>query len=198
LRSLASGIAVTNAAGCWLLIGSIIQRAGIIPLSIAGMFKEVSTISISALVFGDQLTPVNIGGVAIAVIGECSPSSFFAPRLSLLAARVSFLDCIVRTVTRQRLPVLHAVTATGSIADHQVSACTPTISTKSPYPLHYPPIRTERAQANSNIPHLDNILHPTLIPHYRAPRPLPLPPSQMLKRIMTMMTMMTWYLSLLV
>ena len=53
---------------------SIIQRAGIIPLSIAGIFKEVTTISISAIVFGDQLTEVNMIGVLIAIIGK-PPSS---------------------------------------------------------------------------------------------------------------------------
>lgn len=51
------------------LTGSIIDRAGILPLSIAGVFKEVSTISISAWVFGDQLTRLNIVGVVIAVCG---------------------------------------------------------------------------------------------------------------------------------
>lgn len=39
-------------------------------MSIAGIFKEVSTISISAWVFGDELTPLNIVGVAITVSGE--------------------------------------------------------------------------------------------------------------------------------
>jgi solute carrier family 35 protein C2 len=48
---------------------SIIQRAGIVPLSIAGIFKEVSTISISAWVFGDHLTELNVIGVVIAVSG---------------------------------------------------------------------------------------------------------------------------------
>ncbi|WWC89859.1 uncharacterized protein L201_004787 [Kwoniella dendrophila CBS 6074] len=47
----------------------IIQRAGVVPLSIAGIFKEVSTISISAWVFGDQLTGLNIVGVAITICG---------------------------------------------------------------------------------------------------------------------------------
>ena len=40
-------------------------------MSIAGIFKEVSTISISAWVFGDQLTDLNIIGVVITVCGEC-------------------------------------------------------------------------------------------------------------------------------
>lgn len=47
----------------------IIQRAGIVPLSIAGIFKEVTTITVSAWVFGDQLTPVNDIGVVITIGG---------------------------------------------------------------------------------------------------------------------------------
>ncbi|KAJ7124982.1 triose-phosphate transporter family-domain-containing protein [Mycena epipterygia] len=48
---------------------SIIQRAGVVPMSIAGIAKEVTTISISAAIFGDNLTPLNIIGVAITVCG---------------------------------------------------------------------------------------------------------------------------------
>ncbi|KAF7321459.1 TPT domain-containing protein [Mycena kentingensis (nom. inval.)] len=48
---------------------SIIQRAGVVPMSIAGIVKEVTTISISAAVFGDTLTPLNITGVGITVCG---------------------------------------------------------------------------------------------------------------------------------
>jgi solute carrier family 35 protein C2 len=48
---------------------SIIQRAGIVPLSIAGIFKEISTISFSAWLFGDRLTELNIIGVVIAIGG---------------------------------------------------------------------------------------------------------------------------------
>jgi len=48
---------------------SIIQRAGVVPMSIAGIAKEVTTISISAAIFGDSLTPLNITGVAITVCG---------------------------------------------------------------------------------------------------------------------------------
>ena len=53
-----------------LTTNSVIQRAGVVPLSIAGIFKEVSTISISAWVFGDQLTTFNIIGVVITITGE--------------------------------------------------------------------------------------------------------------------------------
>ncbi|KZV71146.1 TPT-domain-containing protein [Peniophora sp. CONT] len=48
---------------------TIIQRTGVIPLSIAGIAKEVTTISLSSAVFGDELTPLNITGVAITVCG---------------------------------------------------------------------------------------------------------------------------------
>ncbi|KAJ7931644.1 TPT-domain-containing protein [Mycena leptocephala] len=48
---------------------SIIQRAGVVPMSIAGIAKEVTTISISAAISGDALTPLNITGVGITVCG---------------------------------------------------------------------------------------------------------------------------------
>ncbi|THG96174.1 hypothetical protein EW026_g5607 [Hermanssonia centrifuga] len=48
---------------------SIIQRAGVIPMSIAGIAKEVSTITLAAWFFGDELTPLNITGVAITTCG---------------------------------------------------------------------------------------------------------------------------------
>lgn len=47
----------------------VLQRAGIVPLSVAGIFKEVTTISISAWIFGDELTPINIVGVVVTVCG---------------------------------------------------------------------------------------------------------------------------------
>ncbi|KAJ4483681.1 triose phosphate transporter [Lentinula aciculospora] len=49
----------------------IIQRAGMVPMSIAGIAKEVATISVSAWFFGDELTPLNITGVAITISGIC-------------------------------------------------------------------------------------------------------------------------------
>ncbi|KAF6760097.1 triose-phosphate transporter family-domain-containing protein [Ephemerocybe angulata] len=47
----------------------IIQRTGVVPMSIAGIAKEVSTITISAWFFGDELTPLNITGVGVTVAG---------------------------------------------------------------------------------------------------------------------------------
>ncbi|KAG8685274.1 Triose-phosphate Transporter [Ceratobasidium sp. 395] len=47
----------------------IIQRTGMVPMSVAGIFKEVTTISLSALVFGDTLNELNIIGVGITIVG---------------------------------------------------------------------------------------------------------------------------------
>ncbi|KDR75307.1 hypothetical protein GALMADRAFT_249326 [Galerina marginata CBS 339.88] len=47
----------------------ILQRAGVVPMSIAGIAKEVSTILISSWFFGDELTLLNGVGVAITVCG---------------------------------------------------------------------------------------------------------------------------------
>ncbi|KAF8324438.1 triose phosphate transporter [Cantharellus anzutake] len=57
----------------------IIQRVGMVPMSIAGIFKardlqklgglEVSTIILSGVVYGDDLTLINMVGVGITVIG---------------------------------------------------------------------------------------------------------------------------------
>lgn len=40
-------------------------------MSIAGIAKEVTTISVSAWFFHDELTPLNIVGVGITVCGKC-------------------------------------------------------------------------------------------------------------------------------
>jgi len=49
---------------------SIIHRSGSVPLSIAGIFKEVTTITFSAWVFGDHLTELNIVGVVVTISGK--------------------------------------------------------------------------------------------------------------------------------
>ncbi|ETS87499.1 hypothetical protein PFICI_01327 [Pestalotiopsis fici W106-1] len=50
---------------------ALLKRSSVVTLSIAGIFKEVVTISAAALVFNDKLTPINIFGlfVTIAAIG---------------------------------------------------------------------------------------------------------------------------------
>jgi len=47
----------------------IILRTGVVPMSIAGIFKEVMTLSASAYIFGDHLNPVNLTGVVITFLG---------------------------------------------------------------------------------------------------------------------------------
>ena len=54
-------------------------------MSIAGIAKEVTTIAVSAIVFGDELTPLNITGVGITLAGE-----FFSPyAVSALKGRLT-------------------------------------------------------------------------------------------------------------
>lgn len=50
-------------------------------MSIAGIAKEVTTITLSAWFFGDQLTPLNITGVGITA---CGKEVRMAPRYPLL------------------------------------------------------------------------------------------------------------------
>jgi solute carrier family 35 protein C2 len=46
---------------------ALLQRTSVVTLSIAGIFKEVVTISAAGLVFGDKLTRVNISGVFVTI-----------------------------------------------------------------------------------------------------------------------------------
>ncbi|KAI9306241.1 triose-phosphate transporter family-domain-containing protein [Cunninghamella echinulata] len=47
----------------------IIKRTSVVTLSVCGIFKEVGTIFISSIVFGDRLTVVNIVGLCITLFG---------------------------------------------------------------------------------------------------------------------------------
>ncbi|KAI0014271.1 triose-phosphate transporter family-domain-containing protein [Xylariaceae sp. FL0662B] len=46
---------------------ALLQRSSVVTLSIAGIFKEVVTISAAALVFDDSLTPINISGLVVTI-----------------------------------------------------------------------------------------------------------------------------------
>lgn len=46
---------------------ALLQRTSVVTLSIAGIFKEVVTISVAALVFDDKLTPINVSGLVITI-----------------------------------------------------------------------------------------------------------------------------------
>ncbi|KAI9321071.1 triose-phosphate transporter family-domain-containing protein [Dichotomocladium elegans] len=47
----------------------LIKRTSVVTLSVCGIFKEVATIFISSLVFGDRLTIINIIGLCITLFG---------------------------------------------------------------------------------------------------------------------------------
>ncbi|KAK6072473.1 transporter C22E12.01 [Seiridium cupressi] len=46
---------------------ALLKRSSVVTLSIAGIFKEVVTISAAALVFDDRLTPINISGLVVTI-----------------------------------------------------------------------------------------------------------------------------------
>ena len=46
---------------------ALLQRTSVVTLSIAGIFKEVVTISAAGLVFHDHLTPINISGLFVTI-----------------------------------------------------------------------------------------------------------------------------------
>ncbi|KAI1133677.1 triose-phosphate transporter family-domain-containing protein [Nemania abortiva] len=47
---------------------ALLQRSSVVNLSIAGIFKEVVTIIVAALVFDDKLTPINISGLLVTLV----------------------------------------------------------------------------------------------------------------------------------
>ncbi|KAI0489822.1 triose-phosphate transporter family-domain-containing protein [Xylaria cf. heliscus] len=51
---------------------ALLQRSSVVTLSIAGIFKEVVTIIVAALVFDDKLTPINISGLLVTLIAIIS------------------------------------------------------------------------------------------------------------------------------
>ncbi|PWY99311.1 TPT-domain-containing protein [Testicularia cyperi] len=48
---------------------ALIKRTSVVTLSVAGIFKEVLTIALASSVFGDELTPINITGLCITLLG---------------------------------------------------------------------------------------------------------------------------------
>ena len=51
---------------------ALLQRTSVVTLSIAGIFKEVVTISTATLVFDDVLTPINISGLLVTMAAICA------------------------------------------------------------------------------------------------------------------------------
>lgn len=51
---------------------ALLQRTSVITLSIAGIFKEVVTISTATLVFDDQLTAINVSGLCVTIGAICA------------------------------------------------------------------------------------------------------------------------------
>jgi len=64
-------------------------------MSIAGIAKEVTTIMVSAIVFGDELTPLNITGVGITIAGELFPPHSILALKGRLICAVRFRHFLV-------------------------------------------------------------------------------------------------------
>lgn len=66
------GIILAGGSLAFVMITSeffLIKRTSVVTLSVCGIFKEVATIFISSLVFGDILTIINIIGLCITLFG---------------------------------------------------------------------------------------------------------------------------------
>ncbi|KAK5137974.1 hypothetical protein LTR08_005771 [Meristemomyces frigidus] len=47
---------------------SLLKRTSVVTLSVCGIFKEVLTISVAGIVFGDELSPINISGLVVTIL----------------------------------------------------------------------------------------------------------------------------------
>ena len=46
---------------------ALLQRSSVVTLSVCGIFKEVLTISAAGIVFGDELSPINVSGLIVTI-----------------------------------------------------------------------------------------------------------------------------------
>jgi solute carrier family 35 protein C2 len=67
---------------------ALLQRTSVVTLSIAGIFKEVVTISAAGIVFHDPLTPINISGLFV-TIGAIAAYNYIKIRKMREDARVA-------------------------------------------------------------------------------------------------------------
>ena len=67
---------------------ALLQRTSVVTLSIAGIFKEVVTISAAGLVFHDPLTPINISGLFV-TIGAIAAYNYIKIRKMREDARIA-------------------------------------------------------------------------------------------------------------
>ncbi|KAF2772539.1 TPT-domain-containing protein [Teratosphaeria nubilosa] len=47
---------------------ALLQRSSVVTLSVCGIFKEVLTISVASVVFGDELSPINLSGLVVTIL----------------------------------------------------------------------------------------------------------------------------------
>ena len=47
---------------------ALLQRSSVVTLSVCGIFKEVLTISAAGIIFGDELSPINVSGLIVTIL----------------------------------------------------------------------------------------------------------------------------------
>jgi len=72
-------------------------------MSIAGIAKEVTTIVVSTIVFGDELTPLNITGVGITIAGKLFPPHSILTSKGRLICAVRFRHLLVHIPQIQQI-----------------------------------------------------------------------------------------------
>ncbi|KAH9827574.1 nucleotide-sugar transporter like protein [Teratosphaeria destructans] len=68
-----AGAVIMLAPGClaFLMVAAefaLLQRSSVVTLSVCGIFKEVLTISVASVVFGDELSPINLSGLIVTIL----------------------------------------------------------------------------------------------------------------------------------
>jgi len=72
-KGVVQGIAIMLFPGglAFLMVAAefaLLKRTSVVTLSVCGIFKEVLTISVAGVVFGDSLTPINLTGLGVTII----------------------------------------------------------------------------------------------------------------------------------
>ncbi|GAA5802656.1 hypothetical protein HPULCUR_008130 [Helicostylum pulchrum] len=89
------GIILAGGSLAFVMITSeffLIKRTSVVTLSVCGIFKEVATIFISSLVFGDILTMINIIGLCITLFGIALYNWFKLKIVTARARKVQHTD----------------------------------------------------------------------------------------------------------
>lgn len=89
---------------------ALLKRTSVVTLSVCGIFKEVLTISVASIVFGDKLTPINISGLLVTIASIASYNYIKVTRMRETAKREAHAQIA------QEGPMLHAAETEGRMS----------------------------------------------------------------------------------